>query len=57
MYYCYCPYFALLLLLLTIAKGLPELLLLLLTSDLPELLLLLLIEKFSIEQLCYLPTV
>ena len=40
------------LLLLTIAKGLPELLLLLLTSDLPELLLLLLIEKFSIDQLC-----
>ena len=50
--YCYCPFLALLLLLLTIAKGLPELLLLLLISDLPELLLLLLIEKFSIDQLC-----
>ena len=49
--YCYCPFLALLLLLLTIAKGLPELLLLLLISDLPELLLLLLIEKFSIDQL------
>ena len=45
---------ALLLLLLTIAKGHPELLLLLLLliSDHPELLLLLLIEKFSIDQLC-----
>ena len=43
---------ALLLLLLTIAKGLPELLLLLLLliSGLPELLLL--IDKFSIDQLC-----
>ena len=51
--YCYCPFLALLLLLLTIAKGLPELLLLLLISDLPELLLLLLIEKFSIDQLWY----
>ena len=51
--YCYCPFLALLLLLLTIAKGFLELLLLLLLliSDLPELLLLLLIEKFSIDQL------
>ena len=48
--YCYCPFLALLLLLLTIAKGLPELLLLI--SNLLELLLLLLIEKFSIDQLC-----
>ena len=53
--YCYCPFLALLLLLLTIAKSLPELLqlLLLLIKDLPELLLLLLIEKFSIDQLWY----